>query len=265
MVLAFITIIVYVGCMIYFKGIPKVVGDTKYKYITKEISIHYDDIYLYGMALIPVDDNKTTFPTVIYSHGAQSNHKADMTTLKSLAMSGIACYTFDYYGWTNKSTGSNGKGKFMRGEDYPEFALHEIEDLSAVIKEVITFDFVDAEHIYLIGSSMGGCVAALAARMYTVELAGLILQYPAIFLNELAMVPGSSYDVNQYTKDVLILHGDADKVVDWRYGKMLWDYYNTLRSDCATLITYKGQAHVFNGRYKVKAAKDIYKFIQKGS
>lgn len=27
-----------------------------------------------------------------------------MTTLKSLAMSGVACYTFDFYGWTSRST-----------------------------------------------------------------------------------------------------------------------------------------------------------------
>lgn len=31
--------------------------------------------------------------------GAESDYKADMTTLKSLAMSSIACYTFDFYGW----------------------------------------------------------------------------------------------------------------------------------------------------------------------
>ncbi len=49
-------------------------------------------------------DGDGPFPTVLYAHGAVSDYKADMTTLKSLAMSGVACYTFDFYGWTSRST-----------------------------------------------------------------------------------------------------------------------------------------------------------------
>lgn len=259
--LSFIVLIVYSGSIIYFKGISRVVGDIKYDYITRDIRVNYGDIQLYGKALIPKDDNRDQFPTVVYSHGAQSNHKADMTTLQSLAKSGIACYTFDYYGWTDKSTGPDGKGKFMRGADYPEFVLNEIEDLSAVIDQVLTMEFVDKEHVYLVGSSMGGCVAALTAEKYNNDLAGLILQYPAIFLNQETQIAGSKYDVNKFEKNVLILHGDEDKVVDWKYSNELNDYYNTLRPDHSKLITYKGQPHVFTGKYKVEAAKEIYKFI----
>jgi len=51
---------------------------------------------LYGKALLP--DGDGPFPTVLYAHGAESDYKADMTTLKSLAMSGVAYYTFDFYG-----------------------------------------------------------------------------------------------------------------------------------------------------------------------
>lgn len=258
-----IAILTFILIVIYFKGIPRVVGETKYDYITKEISVDYGEIHLYGKALIPKSNSITEFPTVIYSHGAQSNHKADMTTLKSLAMSGVACYTFDYYGWTDKSTGPDGEGKFLRGVDYPEFVLNEVEDLSAVIEKVMTMDFVDKKQIYLVGSSMGGCVAALTAERFNDKLSGLILQYPAIFLNQEAQEAGSKYDVNQFKKNVLILQGDVDKVVDWNYAYGLCNYYNTLRQDHARLITYPGQPHVFTGKYKVKAAQEIYKFIQK--
>ncbi len=33
------------------------------------------------------------FPPSLYARGAESGYKADMTTLKGLAMSGVACYT----------------------------------------------------------------------------------------------------------------------------------------------------------------------------
>lgn len=57
-----------------------------------------------GEPLIPISDSEQKFKTVIYAHGAESNYKSNITTLKSLAKSGIACYTFDFYGWTSKST-----------------------------------------------------------------------------------------------------------------------------------------------------------------
>ena len=69
-------------------------------------STRYNGISLYGKALIP--DGNGPFPTVLYAHGAESDYKADLTTLKSLAKSGIACYTFDFYGWTDRSTGPQG-------------------------------------------------------------------------------------------------------------------------------------------------------------
>ena len=55
-------------------------------------------------------------PGAIYAPGAESDYKADMTTLKSLAMSGVACYVFDFYGWTSRSTGPQGVHWFgLRG------------------------------------------------------------------------------------------------------------------------------------------------------
>ena len=76
-----------------------------------------------------------------------------MTTLKSLAESGIACYTFDFYGWTSRSTGPKGtewfKGTDMRDNDaYVNKVLLQSEDLNAVIEKVKTFDFVDTDNIF---------------------------------------------------------------------------------------------------------------------
>lgn len=38
--------------------------------------------------------------------------------------------------------------------------------------------------------------------------------------------------------------------------------YNTLRDDHAELVIYEGQPHVFTGKYKVLAAKEIYRFLE---
>jgi len=78
-------------CLYHYIGIPKWVGEKEYKYRTEKISVEYNGISLYGKSLVPVGESGQKFKTVIYAHGANSNYKSDMTTLKSLAESGIAC------------------------------------------------------------------------------------------------------------------------------------------------------------------------------
>ena len=253
-------------CLYYYIGISKPVGKKEYKYKTKEISVEYNGISLYGKALIPVGGSGKKFKTVIYAHGANSNYKSDMTTLKSLAGSGIACYTFDFYGWTSKSTGPKGTGWF-KGTDmsdndaYIKKVFLQVEDLNAVIEKIKSEDFVDKDNIYLLGSSMGGVTVATCAVTHTDDIKGIILQYPAIFLNEQAYEIGAEYDVNGYKNPVLLLQGDSDKVVPDKYSRELCDYYNSIDENHCRMIIYNGQPHVFTGKYKVIAAKDIYEFI----
>ena len=95
---ALIVAIVAICCVSHFVGFPECVGSEKYDYTTQEIHVEYDEINLYGKALVPKGESGAKYPTVIYAHGAESDYKADYTTLKSLAKSGIACYTFDFYG-----------------------------------------------------------------------------------------------------------------------------------------------------------------------
>ena len=76
-------------CVGHYVGFPEPAGEEKAGYRTETLCVEYDGISLYGKALIP--DGNGPFPTVLYAHGAESDYKADMTTLKSLAMSGVAC------------------------------------------------------------------------------------------------------------------------------------------------------------------------------
>ncbi len=227
--------------------------------------MEYDGISLYGKALIP--DGDGPFPTVIYAHGAESDYKADMTTLKGLAMSGVACYTFDFYGWTDRSTGPQGVHWFHdvpRGVDdsYEKKVLRQVEDLNAVIEAAKGWAFVDTSRLYLAGSSMGGATVATAAVTHSDDIRGIVLEYPAINLNPEAMVSGAPLDVNGYTGPVLILQGTKDVIVPMEMSQNLTAHYNTLRDDHAELVIYEGQPHVFTGKYKVLAAKEIYRFLE---
>ena len=254
-------------CLYHYIGISKCVGEQSYNYQKKELHAKYDNIDLYGVVLIPESRTQTTFPTVIYAHGAESDYKADMTTLKSLAKSGIACYTFDFYGWTKRSTGSKGVRWFHdvpRGVDdsYERKVLQQTKDLNAVIEQVKKMDFVDTENIYLLGSSMGGATVASASVTHSADIKGIILQYPAINLVPDAMTEGAEHDVRKYENKVLLLQGTKDVIVPQKMSDKLAAYYNAYDTEKCNYVVYEGQPHVFTGKYKVIAAEEIYRFIK---
>lgn len=263
---ALIVAIVAVYCVSHFVGFSECVGSKKYDYTTQEIHVEHDGINLYGKTLVPKGESGAKYPTVIYAHGAESDYKADYTTLKSLAKSGIACYTFDFYGWTSRSTGPKGTKWFKgapRGVDdaYEKQVLEQVKDLNAVIEKVKTFDFVDTDNIFLLGSSMGGATVATAAVTHSEDIRAIILQYPAINLNPDACVVGATYDANKYTNNVLMLTGTDDKTTPLPLVQGLHDHYNKYTKH-ATMRVYEGQPHVFTGKYKVIAARSVYEFIQ---
>ena len=254
-------------CLYHYIGISKCVGEKSYNYQKKELHVKYDDIDLYGVALIPESRTQTTFPTVIFAHGAESDYKADMTTLKSLAKSGIACYTFDFYGWTKRSSGPKGVRWFHdvpRGVDnsYEQKVLQQTEDLNAVIEQVKKMDFVDTENIYLLGSSMGGATVASASVTHSKDIKGIVLQYPAINLVPDAMSEDAEHDVRKYENKVLLLQGTKDVIVPQKMSDKLAAYYNAYDTEKCNYIVYEGQPHVFTGKYKVIAAEEIYRFIR---
>lgn len=154
-----------------------------------------------------------------------------------------------------KGTDMSDNGAYMKK------VLLRVEDLNAVIEKIKSEDFVDKDNIYLLGSSMGGVTVATCAVTHTDDIKGIILQYPAIFLNEQAYEIGAEYNVNGYKNPVLLLQGDSDKVVPDKYSIELCDYYNSIDKNHYRMIIYNGQPHVFTGKYKVIAAKDTYEFI----
>ncbi len=262
---SFVLVIAIVAfcCIWYYIGFPKGVGENKVSYKEKEVHVEYDDINLYGKVLIPIKEGKC--PLVIYAHGAESHYDADYTTLKSLARSGIATYAFDFYGWSKKTTGPK-EGNFFKGtprgvdDSYEKQVLNQVIQLNHVIEKCKTFDFIDLNNIFLLGSSMGGATVATCAETHNNDIRAIVLQYPAINLNPEALTDGARFDANKYRKNVLILTGSNDKITPLSLVSGLHEHYNKYQKH-ATRKVYEGQPHVFNGKYKVIAAQDIYEFI----
>ena len=67
--------------------------------------------------------------------------------------------------------------------------------------------------------------------------------------------------MNRFENLVLLLQGDKDKIVAKKYSDELCEYYDSVNKNHSRMIIYGGQLHVFTGKYKVIAARDIYDFI----
>ena len=182
-------------------------------------------------------------------------------------MSGIGAYTFDFYGWSNWTKGPKSGDWFKKSEKgynaYENQVLEQAKELDAVINKVKTFEHIDVNNIYVIGSSMGGATIAVSSVNHSNDVKAIILQYPAINLDPQAEVDGSDLDANKYINKVLILQGTSDKIVPLSMSQDILSHYNKYNKDHAEMIIYDGQPHVFTGPYKVKSAEDIYKFIKK--
>ena len=148
-------------------------GETMYaeSYTSQEIWVRNGDLKIYGIAYIPDTDRRV--PLVIFSHELGNDHSSGERYAQRLAEAGYAAYIFDFCGGTvggNRSDGSNSEMSVMT----------EASDLEAVLAASRTWDFVDADRIFLLGGSMGGLVTAIVGCGHQDEIAGMILMYPAL-------------------------------------------------------------------------------------
>lgn len=133
-------------------------------------------------------------------------------------------------------------------------------------------DYVDSSRIFLMDTSQGGMVSAMTGAAHPDEIRGMMLLYPAFCIPDDARsqytsadeVPerptvrswlsvGHDYvadvldydvyeDVTTYEKDILILHGDRDGIVDLSYSQRAAETYFS-----AELKVIKGAGHGFVG------------------
>ena len=213
------------------------------RYDTHEIWLENEGQRIYGIAYIPETDGK--LPLVILSHGLGGSYDSCIAEAEQYASHGVAAYAFDFRG---------GGGSRSDGSTTQMSVMTEVSDLEAVLSAAKQWDFVDAERIVLNGFSQGGIVSAITAARHPDEVAGLILCYPAFLVTDdvhkefssLEEVPDEFYykwiyagrpyvadiwdydvyaEIGNYTKPVLLLHGDRDNIVPISYAERAAETY----------------------------------------
>ena len=217
----------------------------KTEYEEHEIVVENHSLKIWGIAYIP-DTEADTYPLVICSHGLGGNYHSCMEYAELLASHGIATYCFDFCG---------GGGNRSDGSILDMSLLTEADDLSAIISDALTWDFVDKDKIILLGESQGGAASAIAAARNSEIINGLILCYPAFLVHDavherfdsLDEIPDSyffewltlgkryaedvwNYDVYEeignFTNPVLLMHGNRDSIVPISYAEKAANTYS---------------------------------------
>ncbi len=218
---------------------------------------------IYGKLYRPEGTGKK--PLIIFSHELGCTHTSGDDYGKLLAPYGIALYTFDF---------RNGSYWGRSGNDLMKMsAKTECDDLAEILDEAENWEWVDRERIFLAGASQGGFVSAMLAIDMQESIAGLIGLYPAFLLHD--VIHRTFYDdrtriedinsyspwftggrcyaedvwdydmyehMSEFTKPVLLIHGDRDPLVDLHWSvRALQNFPN------ARLEVIHGSGHGFSG------------------
>ena len=215
-------------------------------YNKEEMLIYQGETKIYGNLFSPLEFNKDIKKSiVIMSHSANCNSDTHLSYALRAVKENYLAYTFDYPRGSNNS----------RSDSIEECTIFsEEETLTYIINYFKKLDYID--NIYLFGTSQGGLVSSIVGDTLKDDISGLILFYPAFNIPELivSMPYGISenyleqlkgYDVyshiGKFEKDVLIVHGSSDFIVDKKYSEQAASLYK----NCELHIV-EGANHGFN-------------------
>ncbi|MGF6907131.1 alpha/beta hydrolase [Fusobacterium sp. PH5-44] len=252
---------------------------TNYNYKIEEMSIATDNgKKIYGQLYLP-DHLDKKIPIVISAHGYGGTHKNNKDYAEALARQGIAVYNFDFCGGSLDSK-SDGKTTEMS-------VLTEVNDLKNVLSYLQKLDYVETNSIFLLGISQGGMVSSIIASEKLDEIAGMILIYPAFVIPDdvkkkydsidkipettewMGMQLGKVYFADMldyniyekipfYDKNVLIIHGDKDELVNISYSQKAQEVYPN-----SELKIINGAGHGFNENDKKIVIEYMIDYINK--
>lgn len=234
-----------------------------FSYTARELPAEVDGHAIYGEIYIP-DGSGEPMPAVIFSHGYGGTHSTGAPYAQALAQKGFAVYCYDFRGGSNSSRSD--------GSPLEMSVFTEKADLEAVLAMIQSLDYVDSERIFLMGTSQGGMVSAMAGAAHPEEIRGMMLLYPAFCIPDMVrarydrvedipegvaffpwLTVGRNYaadvldydvyaDAASYERELLILHGDQDGIVDLSYSQRALEEY-----PAAELNVIKGAGHGFSG------------------
>lgn len=233
-----------------------------YSVAAEELYAENEGQQIYGLLYQPVGAEGPR-PVVIYAHGFGSSYRNGDQYAQALATQGYLVYCFDFRGGSESSR--------SEGANLEMSVFTEQSDLEAVIAMIKARSDVDSRNIFLLGASQGGMVSAMTAADNADDIAGVVLLYPAFALvddarerfNCIDEVPESyrhlfmtvgrpyfeklfDYDVyghiQNYSKDILLIHGDQDSLVPLSYSERALEVYPS-----AELEVIPGAGHGFHG------------------
>ncbi|MBP5513679.1 MAG: alpha/beta fold hydrolase [Bacteroidaceae bacterium] len=240
----------------------------------EELWIDNGSRHIFGILNKPAEKAQK-HPLVIIVHGFNGTHDWGCNYFDMLASMGYACYTFDF---PNGSVGSRSGNNTMEMS-----VLDEQRDLEAIVAYFRRHPDIDANRIVLVGESQGGLVAALAAANKPDDIYRLILVFPAIGLGDsrdtrpaesmpdttrvwgvplgkrfyLELRDVHAFDrIGRYDKPVLILQGDADRVVPLASSERAAKIYTNAR-----LHVIRGAGHGFKPEEFQESLEQIKAFL----
>ena len=248
-------------------------------FVQTEVTCRSGDNTLSGTLTRPTDV-EGKMPVAILLHGLATDRSWCDDIAWILADHGIASVRFDFAG-TGQSDG--------RQEDMT--VSSEVSDTLAILDLVKSYDFTDRDNIFLVGKSMGGVDAVLAAQKRSGEIKAMCLWYPGFGVTDAVrhgFLLGQFFDPNNlpdtvtaagytfgrafleetatldctdacrsYSGPVLILHGDRDFIAPINFS------FDMSRAfpDC-TLKVVPGGYHGFWGYQELDALNSMLKFFQ---
>lgn len=239
----------------------------------KEMPCIYGGHKIFGLLYMP--ECGGTAPVVIMSHGYNSSHTALLDFAEGLARNGVYAYCYDFCGGSSCSKSS--------GSTTDMTILSEMEDLREVLDMISKLSFVDKDRIFLYGESQGGYVSALTAAQHPDRIAGEALLYPALCIPDnwrgkaadmpetvefMGMTISRSFaenipfgdikeQIGRFDKPALILHGDADGLVDISYSERAAECLPNAR-----LIRFAGEGHGFSPAAREQAFSHLLRFVK---
>lgn len=236
-------------------------------------------------------------PIAIVSHGFMAFQDTVRQYAEAMAEMGYVSYCFDFCGGCVIKGKSDGRTTEMS-------VLTEVEDLEAVIHYAQGRAYVNPDETVLMGCSQGGFVSAIAASRLHDKISKLVLFYPALCIPDDAragkmmfakfdpdnipdilhcgpMKLGKCYvkdvigidpyqEIQDFSGDVLIVHGTKDKIVDMEYSKRAYELYleNKGKKDEPRVVSFfpiDGGRHGFSKRHDRVAIEHLKQFLTVGS
>lgn len=241
---------------------PAIDTTGSYSAATEELYAENKGQQIYGLLYRPVGAEGPR-PVVIYAHGFGSSYRNGDQYAQALAAQGYLVYCFDFRGGSESSR--------SEGSNLEMSVFTEQSDLETVIAMMKARSDVDSRNIFLLGASQGGMVSAMTAADNADDIAGAVLLYPAFVLVDDARERFSSIDevpesyrhlfmtvgrpyfeklfdydayshIQNYSKDILLIHGDRDGLVPLACSERALEVYPS-----AELEVIPGAGHGFHG------------------